>query len=230
MNLAVRSYQRELLDADDIPMDAIRQNMVELDTINTLLGGHSISISGFKKLLGNKKSITVCEIGCGGGDNLVALHKWCINNSVQLTTIGIDIKKEVVDFASAKKELANTKFITSDYSLVHFNQPPDIIFSSLFCHHFSNEDLIQQFKWMKANCTIGFFVNDLQRHPVAYYSIQLLTGIFSKSYLVKHDAPLSVARGFIKNELTQLLLYADIPTASVEWKWAFRYLIVYEHG
>lgn len=83
---------------------------------------------------------------------------------------------------------------------------------------------------MKANCTIGFFVNDLQRHPVAYYSIQLLTGIFSKSYLVKHDAPLSVARGFIKNELTQLLLYADIPTASVEWKWAFRYLIVYEHG
>ncbi len=230
MNFNLRSYQKELLDADDIPMEAIRQNMVELDTINTLLGGHRISLMGFKKLLGNKKTITVCEIGCGGGDNLIALHKWCKKNGIQITSVGIDIKKEVIEFASARKELVNTKFIISDYSAVHFEQQPDIIFSSLFCHHFTNEALTKQFNWMKANCSIGFFINDLHRHLLAYYSIKILTGIFSKSYLVKHDAPLSVARGFVRHELKQLLITAGIHSASAEWKWAFRYLIVYQHG
>ncbi len=230
MKLTVRSYQKELLDADNIPMEAIRQNMIELDTINTLLGGHRISISGFKKLLGNKKKISVCEIGCGGGDNLIALQKWCDKNNIHLSTIGIDIKKEVIEFASARRELVNTTFIISDYSIVHFDQQPDIIFSSLFCHHFTNEALIKQFTWMKEHCNIGFFINDLHRHTLAYYSIKILTGIFSKSYLVKHDAPLSVARGFVKNELKKLLIIAGIHSTTVEWKWAFRYLIVYQHG
>lgn len=71
-----RSYKKELLDRDDIPFEDIRQNMKELDFINTYLGGHSITIAGFKKLLGNRKIVSVCEIGCGGGDNLNAIHSW----------------------------------------------------------------------------------------------------------------------------------------------------------
>ena len=39
MNFSVRSHQKELLDKDDIPFDLIRQNMHELNVINTFLGG-----------------------------------------------------------------------------------------------------------------------------------------------------------------------------------------------
>ena len=77
MDLSVRSYQNELLDKDDIPFDAIRQNMHELNVINTYLCGHAITVSGLRKLAGDKKAIVVCEIGCGGGDNLFAIKKWC---------------------------------------------------------------------------------------------------------------------------------------------------------
>ena len=52
----------------------------------------------------------------------------------------------------------------------------------------------------------GFFINDLHRHPLAYHSIRILTSLFSKSYLVKNDAPLSVLRGFKKKELEDLLI------------------------
>ena len=82
-----RSYKKELLDKDDIPFDDIRQNMKELDFINTLLGGHSITISGFKKLLGKRKAVSVCEIGCGGGDNLNAIYNWARKNKI----VGEDI-------------------------------------------------------------------------------------------------------------------------------------------
>ena len=71
MNLTQRSYQTELLDKDDIPFEDIKKNMQELNFINTWLGGHSITIKGLQKLIQNRKEIAVCEIGCGGGDNLV---------------------------------------------------------------------------------------------------------------------------------------------------------------
>jgi hypothetical protein len=66
----------------------------------------------------------------------------------------------------------------------------------------------------------------LQRHPLAYYSIKILTRLFSKSYLVKNDAPLSVLRGFHKKELVNILQAANIASFSIEWRNAFRWLVV----
>lgn len=228
MNLKQRSYQSELLDSDNIPFADIRQNMAELDFINTYLGGHQITIAGLNKLLGNRKQIHVCEVGCGGGDNLVALHKWCYKNAIKASFTGIDIKDSCIAFAREKWLLANnTNWITSDYRTALLPQKPDIIFSSLFCHHFSEVQLIEQLQWMQYNSQIGFFINDLHRHPLAYHSIKLLTKLFSKSYLVKNDAPLSVARGLKQNEWKNILQQADIQNAAIEWKWAFRWLVSY---
>jgi hypothetical protein len=82
-------------------------------------------------------------------------------------------------------------------------------------------------KWMKETCRIGFLINDLHRHPLAFYSIKLLTQVFSKSYLVKNDAPLSVQRGFTRSEWESIFLAAGINNYSIEWRWAFRWLITY---
>src|SRR5258708_36488829 len=82
-----RSYEKELLDRDDIPFADIERNMRELDIINTWLGGHAISIRGLKDLLGvmelrgmnrlpdRRRRISMCEIGCGGGENLRVLDR-----------------------------------------------------------------------------------------------------------------------------------------------------------
>ena len=60
-----RSLKKELLDNTDIFFEDIVRNMKELDFINTHLGGHAITIEGFKKLAGDKNKISICEIGCG---------------------------------------------------------------------------------------------------------------------------------------------------------------------
>ena len=123
------------------------------------------------------------------------------------------------------------KWITADYATVDFSgRQPDIIFSSLFCHHFNESELVSMIKWMKKNSNNGFFINDLQRNWFAYHSIKIITDFFSSSYLVKNDAPLSVARGFHKKEWLMLLEHAGIDNYSVEWKWAFRYLIIYRNA
>ncbi len=223
-----KSYQLELLDQDNIPFEDILLNMRELNTINTLLGGHAITLKGFKELLAGRKKITVCEIGCGGGDNLVAIQQFCKKNNIDIQLIGVDIKVACIEVAKQHPLLQlNTNFICSDYLMVEFDAKPDIIFSSLFCHHFNDDQLISQLKWMSDQAKLGFFINDLHRHWLAHTSIKLLTSIFSKSYLVKHDAPLSVLRGFVQSEWKKLFIQAGLTTAQITWQWAFRHLIIY---
>jgi 2-polyprenyl-3-methyl-5-hydroxy-6-metoxy-1,4-benzoquinol methylase len=223
INLQKRSDKKEILDGDNLPFEDIKICMKELNTINTLLGGHSISIRGMKSFSSTKREKQiVCEIGCGGGDNLKAISKKYSNTSF----IGIDLKVTCIDFAAKQYPELKADWIASDYSKVFFKTSPDVIFSSLFCHHFTDEQLVFMLQWMHKNSNKGFFINDLQRNVVAYYLIKWLTAIFSKSYMVKNDGPISVSRSFVKKDWQLLFAKAGISNYTVKWKWAFRYLVV----
>src|SRR5260221_13517347 len=106
MSLRYRSYQKELLDGDNIPFADIKKNMAELDPINTWLGGHAITLKGLSALIGDRKKITVCEIGCGGGDNLAAIVNWCRKQRVEVHCIGIDLKEECIAVARDRQDLS----------------------------------------------------------------------------------------------------------------------------
>jgi ubiquinone/menaquinone biosynthesis C-methylase UbiE len=167
----------------------------------------------------------VVEIGCGGGDNLRTIRNWAEKIHLPVRLKGIDINPDCIAYAKQQKRNRGIQFITSDYKEVSFEQKPDIIFSSLFCHHFSEDDLVYMLKWMRENSQLGFFINDLHRHWLAYYSIKFLTRLFSKSYLVKNDAPLSVQRGFKRNEWNLIFEQAGVSKFNCKWRWAFRWLI-----
>ena len=90
MKFSKRSYDKELLDNDDIPFEDIKRNMKELDFINSYLGGHRITLSGLKDLMkkignrvkGHKEAISILEIGCGGGDNLKVIKDYCKKKNI----------------------------------------------------------------------------------------------------------------------------------------------------
>ncbi len=224
-----RSYQKELLDRNDIPFEDIKRNMQELDFINRKLGGHNITLDGIVALIKNQinfnSKLLIVEIGSGGGDNLRAIRNWAERIHLPVQLKGIDINPECIAYARQLKRNRGIEFILSDYKEVFFYEKPDIIFSSLFCHHFTEEELVFMLQWMQQNSRIGFFINDLHRHWLAYYSIKLLTNFFSKSYLVKNDAPLSVQRGFTRKEWNSIFKEAGIHNFNCKWRWAFRWLL-----
>ena len=229
INLRQRSYQKELMDGNDIPFEAMAQTLKELNIVNTRLGGHAITISGVRQLIKDKEKVSICEIGCGGGDNLFAIYQYCLKKNIPATFIGIDINPECIAFAKQQYTQLPCQWICSDYALVNFEyDQPDIIFSSLFCHHFTNEELVAMLKWQQQNSRKGFFINDLHRHWLAYYLIKYITKFFSKSYLVKNDACLSVARSFTTEDWNQLFQMAGIKQYTINWRWAFRFLAIFK--
>ncbi len=230
-----RSYQKELLDEIDIPVAELAQTLRELNKVNTLLGGHATTKKGLLALLTNcqvhsGEPLHIAEIGCGGGDNMRVLHKLLKRKGIAHRFTGIDMKQDCVDFAAQNAGLPadTTNWIGSRYEDVNWSEAerPHIIFSSLFCHHFTDEELVAQLQWLHQNTQTGFFINDLHRHIVAYQSIKTLTRAFSKSYLVKNDAPLSVLRSFKRPEWKSLFARAGLLPPQVEWRWAFRFLVV----
>ena len=191
---------------------------------------NNIDISEINNISIYSENIKIYEIGSGGGDNLRAIGQFLNKKKIAYRLGGVDLKEDCVRFAEKfEKQDSKIKYEIADYQLATFsNGKPDIIFNSLFCHHFRDEDLVKMLRWMHQNAEIGFVIADLHRHPLAYYSIKWLTTLFSKSYLVKNDAPLSVLRGFTRQEWKILLEKADIKNYKIKWKWAFRWLILVE--
>jgi 2-polyprenyl-3-methyl-5-hydroxy-6-metoxy-1,4-benzoquinol methylase len=224
-----RSYKKELLDRDDIPFEDIKRNMQELDFINRHLGGHEITLDGVVAIIQQapvfNRRLTIAEIGCGGGDNLRAIKAWAAHIKLPVRLTGIDINEECIAYAKSQERNAGIRFIHSDYKYSPMQAKADVVFSSLFCHHFTDEELTFQLQWMQENSVLGFFINDLHRHPLAYYSIKTLTALFSKSRLVKNDAPLSVQRGFKREDWERLFAAAGIANYTCTWRWAFRWLV-----
>ncbi|WP_420576280.1 methyltransferase domain-containing protein [Ekhidna sp.] len=224
-----RSAEIEIMDDLSISGEVINQTLRELNTINKRLGGNKISVSAFQKFVNDKAEVTLADLGCGGGDIMMEMAKWSRENGIKATFVGIDANRNIVDYAtghtSAYPEISYQAI--NIFSEEFRSQTFDIIHCCLFLHHFTNEQLIELFSQFRKQARVGVIMNDLHRHPLAYWSINLLTSLFSKSAMVKNDAAISVARGFKKKELIEILSKAGITDYSLSWKWAFRWKLIF---
>ncbi len=225
-----RSEEIEIMDNLLCNGEVVHQTLRELETINTLLGGNYVTINGIKKLLTKKisRNVSIADLGCGGGDILKLISKWGQQNNYLFKLTGIDANPHIIAFAKNKcKEYPTIDFKPANIFSDSFkNFSFDIAVATLFTHHFTDDELVHLLKTLKQQAKIGIVINDLNRHWLAYYSIKILTQIFSKSSMVKYDAPLSVLRAFKKHELTSILSKAGISNYSLNWKWAFRWQLI----
>ncbi len=231
-NLSYRSTQKELIDDLSLDNDALRQNLEELALINTYLGGNQVTIGGLKQLLKGRTMahLHLADIGCGGGDMLKLMASWLAKQKQKATLWGIDANDFMIKFAQKRTaNVPNIAYIQENIFSESFQQRQfDVVTMTLFCHHFTDAELLALFKQLKTQARIGFIINDIHRHWFAYHSIAWITRLFLQSYLVKNDAKLSVWRAFKKQELVNLLQEAGYTRFSIRWKWAFRWEVVVE--
>jgi len=226
-----RSDEIELMDDLTCSGEVIDQTLRELEVINKWLGGNHVTIDGIGKLVKNNRAeVTIADLGCGGGDILKLVAKWARKNSVKVKLIGIDANANIIEFARQNcQEYHEIDFQVIDIFSEEFKSLKfDIITCTLFTHHFDDNSLVELYRSWLNQSNLGVVVNDLHRHWFAYYSIKWLTGLFSKSAMVKNDAAVSVERSFTKEDLNSVLTSAGITRYELNWMWAFRWQLVIE--
>jgi 2-polyprenyl-3-methyl-5-hydroxy-6-metoxy-1,4-benzoquinol methylase len=226
-----RSNAIEIMDDLHCAGEVVDQTLRELEIINRLLGGNYVTLSGVKTLLKNRSSnetITIADLGCGGGDMLKLITLWGRKNYLELQLTGIDANPNIIAFARKNSEgFPEIKYeVNNIFSGEFMAKKYDLILATLFMHHFTEDQLVEVFRSLKTQAAIGIVINDIHRHWFAFHSIRVLTQVFSKSKMVKYDAPLSVLRAFKKSELESILQKAGIETYQLKWKWAFRWQLI----
>jgi 2-polyprenyl-3-methyl-5-hydroxy-6-metoxy-1,4-benzoquinol methylase len=229
---AYRSTQSELIDALTLSGDDLRRNLEELAFINHWLGGNAVTLSGLDKVVRRRqpqqKPLRVADLGCGGGDMLVLMAKWASRKKIDATFTGVDANAFIVEYARqhTADESCISYLLQNVFSEEFRQQTFDLVTCTLFCHHFDDQSLIYLLRQLRQQTRVAIVLNDLHRHWLAYYSIAWLTRWFSRSYLVKNDAKLSVWRAFRGRELASLLTAAGFTDFQIRWRWAFRWEVV----
>ncbi|WP_317125209.1 methyltransferase domain-containing protein [Pontibacter oryzae] len=228
--LKQRSEELELMDDLSLSGEELRQNLQELEVINNWLGGHKVVLNALEQLSAKYKPtrLRIADIGCGGGGTLKSIARWARKRSIPVELVGVDANDFMVQYArnccAAYSEITIEQHDVFSESFAQ--QKYDVVVCSLFCHHFTDRQLVCMFRQLYRQAQLGVIINDLHRHWLAYYSIKYITAVFSKSYLVKNDAPLSVWRAFRRSELKRLVQQAGVTRYKLRWMWAFRWQLL----
>ena len=231
-DLAHRHPGPELMDDLTLASEDLRRNLDELEIINRWLGGYRVVLDALERLRPRfpaGRPLRLADVGSGGGDTLRHIARWARRRGVAVELTGIDANDFMLGYARSKsRDFPEISFRQLDIFSAEFRAERfDLITASLFCHHFADADLSGFFRQWAGQAGVGVVINDLHRHGLAYHSIKWLTRLFGGSYLVRHDAPLSVARAFRRADWQRLLAAAGIARYALRWRWAFRWQVVF---
>jgi SAM-dependent methyltransferase len=223
-----RARGHEYMDEADIGGQRLFQALRELEAINRYLGGHRTSILGLGQLLRSvpaSRELAVLDIGAGGGDAAAVIERWGHDTGRSLRVTSMDINPATCAMAKVRGGTARPALVVAgDVFRTPFHARSfDIVHSSLFLHHFGDDDAVKILRTMRSLSRLGVVVNDLHRHPLAYWSVRLGSALLSRSEFVRHDGPLSVLRGFRRHELESVSLAAGAEAVSLCWRWGFRW-------
>lgn len=178
VDLSYRSEEEEIMDdlSDDSP--SLYQALKELDIINHWLGGNAITLTAVKKIFKTDphKDWKIADLGCGSGEMLLKIAKWCRTQNIKVQLHGFDANPNVIAYAKEHcKDYPEISFHAENICSDHFkNRKFDILTCTLFLHHFPQGDLVNLLKQFR-NQSGKVIINDLHRHYFAYYSIRWIT-------------------------------------------------------
>ena len=227
VNTRYRSTEQEIMDNLSMEGELLRNTLDLLAVINKRLGGNQATISGLDTLLKTEpknRIIHIVDLGCGNGDMLRAVADFGRKNNFLFRLTGIDANEYTINYA---RELSTNypgisyikmDVLANEFSGIAF----DVVISTLFLHHFTDQEIEALLIPIVNKVRIGIVVNDLHRSKTAYYLFKAVS-LFIKNKMIKTDGAISVLRGFKKNDLTDINKKLKNTVSTISWKWAFRY-------
>lgn len=228
-----RSQASEWMDDYAIADERLARALEDLRLTNRLLGAYAATEAVLAPLLRRRDALTVLDLGCGSGDYLVRLVRLGPRYDCAVRAVGVDANPVTVGHARAYLDAQLPGPLRSHaqaeigdaLSLPYDADAFDVTHAALFLHHLHGPDAPALLREMDRVGRTGLVVNDLHRHPLAWAGIWILSRLLRMAPMVQHDGPISVRRGFRREELARLAREADLPSPRIRWHWAFRWTL-----
>ena len=231
MDFGRRSGQAEMMDAEDISFEDFQNCLHGLEIVNSCVLAYRPTLHWLTKTLRGinpREPISRLDVGSGGGGMLRKIRKWARRDGREIGLTGIDLnpwsKKAAESFTPSD---ASIQFETCDIFSIDPDRTADLIISSVFTHHLTDNEIVKFLQWMDRHATRGWFINDLHRHPVPFYFVRYAMRVLRAGPMIAHDGPISVARAFTAADWRSLIAEAGIPVEQVRisWFFPFRYCV-----
>jgi len=225
MDLSVRSTQDELMDGPNTSAADYAQCLVDLEQVNRITMTHRPTLRWLAtamRKIPQTRTVSIFDVAYGHGDLLRAIHNWGASHDRVLTLAGIDLNpRSAVAARAATLASMMIDYQVGDVFAATLQPRPDFIVSSQFTHHLDDTQAMQFVRWMESNCTHGWYVSDLQRHAISYYTFRWIARLAGWHRIVRCDGTVSIARSFRLAEWRALLQRAEV-AAQVRWHVPFR--------
>ena len=177
--------------------------------LNGLFGGRRLTLRHVRDLLAPlppDRPVTVLDVGAGAADIPVALVRWARRCGRRIRVLALDrgtaTLKYARGYAAAYPEIT---FVQGDALALPVRPGSvDLVISAMTLHHLQPDEATRYLAEMDAAARLGWVVNDLVRGRAAHHLVWLLTRIFSRSAIARHDGPVSILRAYTPPELAAL--------------------------
>jgi ubiquinone/menaquinone biosynthesis C-methylase UbiE len=207
-SFAERSSQAELIDGADYTVAEYIESLADLRRVNRYLGGRDALTRHLFPMIEatGRRRIRLLDVGTGSADIPARIVDWASDRGIEVEFVALDLNEiAVLDARRRTASYPEIKVVRADAMNLPFDdQCFDFALASLFLHHFETPQAARLLKSFARVARVAFIINDLRRHPIAYYSIRLLTQIFTRNRLVRNDAAVSVLRGFTERDIAEM--------------------------
>ncbi len=212
--MKTRSTERELLDLETPPREAMAQVVGYLAFVNRWLGGTGAVAHHLREVRG---PVSVLDVGSGAADIPLALAR----RFPHVKPVAFDLSELMLSFASGLPR------VRGDVRRLPFgDRSVDYVISTHFFHHLSDDEIVLTLREFDRIARRGIIVNDLLRRRRALVWIKLFT-LWANRY-VKVDGPLSVRRGFTVPEAEALARRAGLDWLRVTVHFGHRFTLAGE--
>jgi 2-polyprenyl-3-methyl-5-hydroxy-6-metoxy-1,4-benzoquinol methylase len=221
--------ESEKLDNLSLNGEPLYKALQSLEWINRWFGNHRSVVNAiigiYKK---DKQLLSIVDLGCGGGDLILAVAKALQKNKIQFIITGIDGNANTLEYAQKKcAGFPEINFLQADILSNEIRiQPCDIMISSHFMYHFTGDGLIKFLKINLPSISTAVVFSELKRNRFAMQLFKFSSFLLPLSKLAKEDGLLAIKRSFTKKEWLAILQKAGIGTYSLQSVPLFRILLV----
>ncbi len=209
----------ELLDDPRSDPVLVGRELRDIARLNALFGGTRAVVRELKsfferrRAMGNRKreTWTLLDVGTGSGDIALAARAAARQLDIDLKAIGLELNPTAARIASA----AGVPTIVADGSALPLGpHSVDVVVASQVLHHLSRPVAVRWIATLDRIARRAVVLADLRRSRVAMAGVWAASVGLAMSGVTRHDAVVSLKRGYTKTEFDEMLRQAGVRTVA----------------